>query len=127
MLLLRTFVDAASPGRGDSDLRSPLGSKPPARSSLWEQGSYRELGREIDRLKADGYTKIHRHLCAFYIGGPDYPVGDGPQKRYVQRGVDLLEKRMPRNVYVPAEVSENGGHSPGEAKTAARPRERAAA
>lgn len=127
-LLLETLVAATDPSRVDSDIRSTLESRPPPRPKLFDQGSYFQVWNELDRLRRDGYSRIHRHLCARYIGGPDFPVGTrGARRALVEHGIDLLARRLPGNIYVPIEVSENGGFSPGEAKVAAMPNSRRAA
>ena len=127
-LLLTSYADAVSPGRTPSDIPGVPHSRPPTTTALWQEGSYYELGRALESLRVDGYQKIHRHLCGHYLGGPDYPCGkQGPQKRYVERGVDLLVKRMPANIYVPRDIAEHGGFLPGEASTAVKPRARVAA
>src|SRR3990167_10229185 len=115
-LLLRTLVDATAPGRGTSDVRSAFGSRPPARSELWHGGSYGELLRCLDEMKPD-YPKIHRHTVAYYVDPERWA-----RRSVADRGVELLMRRMPTNVFVPQEISENPGYLPGDAKIAARPR-----
>ena len=132
-LLLATLTDATAPSRGESDVRGALDSRPPPRPELFDQGSYRDLWRAVDRLKEQGFQKAHRHLCARYLKTPTLMLTRGGiavpfkiEPRYVERGITLVLERMPRNVYVPPEVSENAGYSAGEAAAASRPRRLAA-
>lgn len=120
-LLLRTLLDATSPGRGTSDVRAAFGSRPPARSAIWAEGSYQQLWRCLDEMKTP-YPKIHRHIVAFYVDPAPWA-----RKSVAEKGIELLDRRMPANVFVPQEISENAGFLPGEAKTGAKPRERIAA
>lgn len=121
-LLLSTYLDAMSPGRNPTDMRGAFGSKPPARTQLQDEGSYYELGQALDALRGP-CPKIYRHTVGFYV---THPPESWAQKRTAEKGVMLLERAMPRNLFVPMEVSERGGFSPGEAKSATKPRRLAA-
>lgn len=118
-LLLHTYRDAVSPGRNPSDIRGAFASKAPTRTELWHQGSYYELGKALDSLKAP-CPKIYRHTIAFFMDQEKWA-----RKSTAEIGVQALMKLMPRNIFVPQEISENAGFTPGEAKAAARWRDAA--
>ncbi len=123
-LLLSTLLDATSPGRGTSDVRIAFGSRPPAKSELWHEGSYHELHRCLDALKArnedPAWRGVHWHVWRRYVTGDRFE-SRAPWK--FDKGLAFLEESMPRDIFVPVEVSENGGFLPSDARTAARPRD----
>lgn len=127
-LLLSTLLDATSPGRGTSDVRVAFSSRPPAKSSLWDEGSYHELHRCLDALKARNddpdWRGCHWHVWRRYVSGERFETRT-PWK--LDKGLRFLEEKMPGDVFVPVEVSENGGFLPSDAKTAAKPRRKRAA
>lgn len=117
-LLLKTVPDAtASCPSMDGSRGVPSSTRPP-RNQLWEQGSYHELLRCIDDLRRP-YPKIRRHLLAIFVYPGDY---DWARRVVAERGLDLLEAKMPSNVFVPADIVENAGFTPREAKLASRQR-----
>ncbi len=109
-------------GRSNSDIRAPFESRLPSRGELWEEGSYYDLERCLDAMRQP-YPKISRHLIAFYV---DATPPKWARKVYAEKGVELLMRFMPSNVFVPQEISENAGFLPSDAKVAARPRRVAA-
>lgn len=124
-LLLQTLLDASSPGRSTSDVRAAFGSRPPAKSELWEQGSYHALYRCLDALKAQSnsddpkWRGVYWHTWCRYVTGDTLKTDDLWKS---EKGLTFLEETMPSDVFVPQEVSENAGHSPSDSKAAARRR-----
>lgn len=123
VLLLKTLLDASSPGRGSSDVRSAFGSRAPARSGLWARGSYYELHRCLDALKSRGedpeWRGVYGHTWRRYVNGEKFQTKT-PWK--ADKGLAFLEEFMPADVFVPGDIVENAGYSPGEAKMCERPR-----
>ena len=120
-LLLASYLDACSPGRTQSDIRAALGSRPPPRAELFDEGSYHELGQALDKIKTP-CPKIYRHTIAYYVETRE----PWSQKRVAERGVSLLERLMPRNIFVPEDVAIRAGVTPGDARAASKWKRQAA-
>ena len=113
-LLLTSYIDACSPARTFSDIRAPLGSRPPPRAELFDEGSYHELGQALDKIRKP-CPKIYRHTIAYFVEPEKWS-----QKRVAERGVSLIERLMPRNIFVPEDVAIRAGITPGDARAACR-------
>ena len=113
-LLLSSYVDAIGASRNPADIRVALESRPPPRSELWEEGSYFDLAQALDRLRVP-CPKIRRHTIGFYVEQEPWA-----QKRTAERGVSLLAELMPRNIFVPQELSIKAGFTPGDSRAASR-------
>jgi hypothetical protein len=105
-LLAWSYLDALEPGKdsttADNVDSGGTGSRAPSRNhELWTTGSYWQLERAMDALPP--YARIR--FWVFYVraGGPfkhehkPHPV------------LGRVERLMPRDVFVPAEVSEAAG------------------
>ena len=114
-LLLRTLNDATGPGCNLTSIHSALDSRPPSASEIWYEGSYHQLINALNQMRP--YPKIRRHTVAYYVDRETWG-----RKSEAQKGLIILDKLMPKDIFVPAEISENAGFTPGEAKVAARVR-----
>lgn len=121
ILLLETYPDVCDHPTGSALDQSHGGGKPGSRDltrrGLWQQGSYAELERCLQRFRDEHYPKIGRHLAEHYLRRN---AGGWARKHVVEKGVDMLCKWMPTNVYVPPEVVERAGYSVTEAGSAGR-------
>ena len=134
-ILLQSYQDVVElPESHDGGPASGPSSRLLSRSvnPLWSAGSYPALERCLTRLRAFA-PSLYWHLTAFYwppdgsrrvktVDGRSVPVE--VQKQKAERGLDLLVRWMPRNVYVPQSFSEGDGVNVTEAQAAERPRRR---
>lgn len=118
ILLLQTRQDALE--AEDDPQGGEIGSRSPRYSSLWREGSYRELELCLDYM-ARRSPRIRWHLINCYQKREHAKAGLQPKQAIADKGLDWLE-RVLRNVYVPQSISENAGYTTTEAQTYAKPR-----
>lgn len=101
-LLAATYDDALTTGTMDGGGQDKPGSRLMLHDDLWTHGSYDELEhlvRAADAVFRRAYLTV--------------PFKDQPARDLDE--LVLLTRRMPRDIYVPRDVSENAGYLPGEA------------
>ena len=115
-LLAWSYLDACEAGGGGAEETVSTGStesRAPSRNyQLWHQGSYRDLERAL--ALTPPYVRLR--FWVFYIRAK------GPfNHEHTQHSVlGRVQRLMPREVFVPAEISEAAGFLPAEAKTYSR-------
>jgi hypothetical protein len=117
-LLAWSYEDAAT-GADDGGRGSKPTSRIPGRNlELWSAGSYAELERATDALRAhdQGWARMFWRL---YTQRDWLAAPVGPELRWVT-------ERMPRDVFVPQDISEVAGYPTGVAKMFTRRRAKAA-
>lgn len=128
LLLASSYPDACDASERDTVHRGKPGSRILVRFRLWQDGSYREMERLLDELRGHDRVLYGRFWRAYI--GQRFPAGrplDTPaQRRDAGYALVWLAKRMPASIYVPAEISEAAGYTPGDARAYARPRRGAA-
>jgi hypothetical protein len=122
-LLLKTLPDALGESNNDPRAAIRLESRTLRYGDLFRAGSYHPLLNALDEMRQRS-PSVYWHTLAFYC---DMSDGGKPRRRKADLGVEFLMRRMPSNVFVPQDVSENAGFSASEAKSAARPHEKLAA
>lgn len=126
MLLASSYLDAAENEHTDFIRGGKPGSRSLLRSSrLWSDGSYPELERAMNLLQLHDRRK-HNWFTRLYVAREKPAQLAAHKMAAAVQGLTYVEKHMPDNIYVPVEISENGGFLPGEALTARRPRTKAA-
>jgi len=115
-LLAWSYLDACEAGGGTTEESVNTGSvesRAPSRNhELWHQGSYAQLERAVFGLPP--YARIR--FWVFYIRTQGPFRHDHKPHSVLGRASRL----MPREVFVPAEISEAAGFLPVEAKTYSR-------
>lgn len=107
-LLAATYEDALTSGTLEGRAEKP-GSRMNLHDDLWTHGSYAEL----ERLLPGSDVVFRRSYLA--VAFKDQPHRDLNELVQVTRA-------MPRDIFVPMDVSENAGYLPGEAKAWRMPR-----
>ena len=122
LLLLSSYLDAAT-FSGDTTGGGEPTSRILARNyDLWSAGSYSDLEHCLTALHLHA-PSVHWHTWEGCVKGR----WNGPTRNHkAERGVTWLKEVMPSNVFVPAEISENAGYTPSEARTYERSRAKAA-
>jgi len=116
-LLAWSYLDACEAGGGTSTEESvstgATESRAPSRNhELWYQGSYRNLERAL-ALSAP-YVRLR--FWVFYIRAK----GPFKHEHKPHSVLGRVARLMPREVFVPVEISEAAGFLPAEAKTYSR-------
>ncbi len=120
LLLLGTYRDACEAGHNEHGDGPRERGKPtahiPRRADFWYDGSYKALERALDQVRSEG-KPIHFAVWTVYVERGK--LRNGGQELAV-KGLKRILSLMPRDVYVPTEVSENSGYDHGEAKAYSR-------
>lgn len=126
VLLASSYLDASENEHTDFIRGGKPGSRSLLRESrLWRDGSYPEFERAMNLLQLHDRRK-HAWFTRLYVA-QEKPADLAAHKLAAAvQGLTYVEKHMPENIYVPQEISENGGFLPGEAVGARRPRSKAA-
>lgn len=114
-LLAWSYLDAVEEGRQESEggRGSSASSRSPRRNELlWREGSYRDLERVLERIPA-------RSRLAFWLRYIRTHRGFNPAEK-PSKLLTLVARRMPRFIYVPADVSQAAGYLESEAKEFSR-------
>lgn len=117
-ILLATLPDAIEQtniGEG----RAELGSRCLTYGTLWRDGSYYELVQKLNHMQTLNRS-VRYHTTGYY--SLKLPRA---RKRMAELGLKWLTREM-GDVFVPAELTENAGFLPSEARWAARPKRMAA-
>ena len=117
ILLLKTRPDALGE-TASQEGHGQFGARTLQHSELWHEGSYRELERYLDVMRAK-CRRIHWHTVRYYVP-VRYHAGMKPRRGPAELGVTWLEQRK-WDVFVPQAVSENAGFLLSEAKLYAKP------
>lgn len=121
-LLAWSYLDACEAGGGQAEESVSTGStesRAPSRNhELWHQGSYAALERALAELPP--YARLR--FWVFYVRtrGPLTSPGSFKHEHNPHAVLGRVEWLMPREVFVPAEVSEAAGFLHAEAKTYCR-------
>lgn len=118
----------------DGGGRGKAGSRvPPRNHDLWSRGSYWEFERATDalRLAATRNGKLRPRygwFWAVYVerryGGAKGLRLEPHEQAHADVGLDKVTRLMPENIFVPIEISANGGVPMAMAVSAAFPWER---
>jgi hypothetical protein len=115
-LLAWSYLDAVEAGGGGAEENVSTGgteSRAPSRNhELWHQGSYGALEKAVDSLPPFAAIRF----WVFYIRAK----GPFRHEHKPHPVLGRVERLMPREVFVPAEISEAAGFLPAEAKTYSR-------
>jgi hypothetical protein len=115
-LLAWSYLDAAEAGGTSSEetvSTGSAGSRAPSRNhELWRQGSYSALEKALAQVPP--YARLR--FWVFYIRASGPFQHDHKAHAVLAR----VERLMPREVFVPQEISEAAGFLPAEAKTYSR-------
>ncbi len=116
-LLAWSYLDAAEAGGTSNEetvSTGSAGSRAPSRNhELWHQGSYNALEKALGSIPP--YARLR--FWVFYIRAK------GPfdhEHKLKHSALSRVERAMPREVFVPQEISEAAGFLPAEAKTYSR-------
>ena len=122
-LLLGSYLDAVEAPRaveGEGGAGPSAGRAPARNVELWTCGSYRELERCLSVLY-ERHPSVHWHTYELHVRRH----GGGPvRRRKAERGLEWLCAVMPRDVFVPAAISENAGYDASAARSYERRRAR---
>jgi hypothetical protein len=122
-LLLATYLDVrdqvgASMG-GDGSGHAKPGSTPPLRNPYWREGSYPELERSLDSLKAK-HPRCYRVVWDHDVCGRREDLGRNQKLR--DHGFRYVADRMPDRVFAPQEITENASWETWQVRYARMPK-----
>lgn len=121
IVLLQSFDDAFHPERGDGNGRGGKpGSKVLVHGPLWNAGSYQAVSDQLDVMRCHA-PKLYRSVEVVYMGRSREYAKSARRSR-ADAGVEFLFRRLPRDVFVPADLLENAGFTvPSRKRKAERP------
>jgi hypothetical protein len=91
---------------------------PKRNSSLWQRGSYKELEQAMDHLRSERHD-YYRDFHKVFVHDPYNKIKTEYPKQVASsaiKGFQIIDKMMPRDVFVPTDVSESAGYLLGDAK-----------
>jgi hypothetical protein len=133
LLLAASYHDACEALSEGTRAGGKPGSRLLVRNSLWTAGSYADLERLLDELRAGATVRsvelnhraLYRAFWATYVG-QRFPLGYRSDSQKVRdaalHALGWIERRMPASIFVPPDIAEAAGYMPSDAAAYARPR-----
>ena len=119
-LLAASYQDAATAsvtneakGRGGKRWLIPHRNE-----DLWLRGSYKELERSVEHLR-ELHHGLYRAFHKVFVHDPYNKIKPDYSADLLADAIDgfkIVDKLMPRDIYVPMDISENAGYLKSEAK-----------
>jgi hypothetical protein len=91
---------------------------PTRNNALWLRGSYKELEQAMEHLQ-ELHHGLFRAFHRVFIHDPYNKIKPDYNKDLLSDAIDgfkMIDKMMPRDIFVPQDISENAGYLAGEAK-----------
>lgn len=91
---------------------------PHRNEELWLRGSYKELERSVEHLR-ELHHGLYRAFHKVFVHDPYNKIKPDYSADLLADAIDgfkIVDKLMPRDVFVPADISENAGYLKSEAK-----------